>query len=194
MLTTLATLKLRLGLELFDTTDDTVLTNLLKLVSARFAAECNRLFDYGAGLTFEFRGDERNLLVDHPPIQSVSQFELKTSEMEGWIIQAPTTYLISPRKTLVELLEPLGSSLQLGRVTYAGGFVLPGATPIGDQLSLPDEIEQSCIEQVAYWYQRRSQLGLVSSTTDAGVIQQFQSSDLLPQVRAVLNHFERWVN
>ena len=38
MLTQLPTIKTRLGLDLFDTTDDVLLTSLLKHVSARFAA------------------------------------------------------------------------------------------------------------------------------------------------------------
>jgi len=60
--------------------------------------------------------------------------------------------------------------------------------------ALPDDLEQACIEQVAYWYQRRAQLGLVSISSGDSTVQQFQSSDLLPQVRAVLTHYERWVN
>ena len=83
MLAQLSTIKSRLGLEQFDTTDDLILTNLLRHVSARFALECNRTFDYGAGLTFEFRAEQINILVDRPPIQLVSQFDLKTTEPEG---------------------------------------------------------------------------------------------------------------
>ena len=54
MLTQLTTVKSRLGLEQFDPTDDALLTNIIKHVSARFAAECNRTFDYAAGATYEF--------------------------------------------------------------------------------------------------------------------------------------------
>jgi len=194
MLTQLATLKARLGLELFDTAEDVGLTNLLRHVSARFAAECNRAFDYTAGASCEFRGDQINIVVDRPPIELVSQFELKSSESEGWILQPGVEYLVSPRKCLVELAEPLGSVRQVGRITFTGGYVLPGTAPTGNQIALPDEIEQACIEQVAYWYSRRAQLGLLSISSDAGVVQQFQSTDILPQVRAVLNHYERWVN
>src|SRR5207248_4804941 len=75
MLTQLSTIKSRLGLDPFDTADDLLLTSLLKHVSARFAAECNRIFDYGAGLTYEFRADQLNILVDHPPIELVSLFQ-----------------------------------------------------------------------------------------------------------------------
>jgi len=187
MLTQLSTLKARLGLEIFDTTDDATLTNLLRHVSARFAAECNRTFDFGAGVTNEFRADQINVVVDHPPIELISQFDLKSSESEGWILQSGVEYLLSPQKSLIELAQPLGSVRQLGRVTYTGGYVLPGAAPTGNQIALPDALEQGCIEQVAYWYSRRTQLGLLSVSSDAGIVQQFQSTDLLPQVRATLN-------
>src|SRR6266481_10192218 len=194
MLTQLSSLKARLGLEIFDTTDDATLTNLLRHVSARFAAECNRNFDYGSGLTHEFRADQTNIVVDRPPIELVSQFDLKSSESEGWIVQSDVGYLLSPQKCVVELSEPLGSVRQLGRVTYTGGYLLPGTAPTGNQIALPDDVEQACIEQVAYWYSRRTQLGLLSISSEAGIVQQVQSTDLLPQVRATLKHYERWVN
>jgi hypothetical protein len=184
MLTQLATIKTRLGLDLFDTSNDPLLTSLLAHVSARFAAECNRVFDYGAGLTYEFRADQLNIVVDHPPIQSVAQFDLKSTETEGWLLQSSISYLLSPTRTVIELAQPLGGSRQLGRVTYTGGYVLPGATPSGDQIALPDEVELACVEQAAYWYQRRGQLGLVSVNSGPGLVQQYQKADLLPQVQA----------
>ena len=192
MLTQLATLKARLGLEAFDPTDDVLLTNIIKHVSARFAAECNRIFDYGIDLTYEFSAEQLNISVDHPPIERVSRFELKTSEGEGWIPQSGMDYLISPHKTLIELKVPLGTMWQLGRATYSGGYILPGATPTGSQMALPDDLEQCCVEQAAYWYQRRTQLGLVSIASEGSVVQQFQTADLLPQVKAVLKHYARW--
>jgi len=133
--------------------------------------------------------------VDRPPIELVSQFHLKTTEAEGWILQSSISYLLSPAKAVIELAEPIGIAGQLGRVTYTGGYILPGTTPTGNQIALPDELELSCIEQVAYWYQRRTQLGLLSVSSEGGsTVQQFQSSDLLPQVRAVLKRYERYVN
>ncbi len=194
MLTQLSTLKSRLGLDQFDTTDDVLLTNILNLVSARFSAECNRVFEYGADLTYEFRANQLSIIVDHPPIELVSQFELKTTESEGWIVQSPIDYLLSPKKAVIELVFPLGSSRQLARVTYTGGYILPSTTPTGSQIALPDDLEQACVEQAAYWYQRRAQLGLMSVTSGDSTVQHFQTSDLLPQVQAVLTHYERWMN
>src|SRR5713226_8322875 len=141
MLAQLSTIKSRLGLEAFAPDDDALLTNLLKHVSARFAAECNRIFDYGAGLTYEFRAEQLNIVVDHPPIALVSQFDLKTTESEGWLPQSSVSYLLSPTRTVVELAQPLGSSRQLGRLTYTGGYILPSTAPTGSQIALPDDIE-----------------------------------------------------
>ena len=54
MLTQLSTLKTRLRLNSFDLDDDPLLTSLINHASGRFAKECNRIFDRGAGVTFEF--------------------------------------------------------------------------------------------------------------------------------------------
>src|SRR4051812_12119286 len=170
MLTQVQTLKSRLGLEAFDPTEDTLLTNILRHVSARFAIQCNRVFDYGAGVTFEFRANQMNIQPDRPPIGSVAGFEIKSSEAEGWLAQSPVDYLLSPTKALIELADPLGTSRQLGRVTYTGGYLLPGGSPGANQVPLPDEIEFACLEQAVYWYQRRAQLGLVSASNDSGIV------------------------
>src|SRR3954465_9679447 len=122
MLTTIASLKSRLGLESFDPTEDPILTNLLKHVSARFAAECNRIFDYGSGLTCEFHANDTQIVVNRPPIELVSQFDLKTTETEGRLPQSSISYLISPKRTVLELEQPIGTSAQIGRVTYTGGY------------------------------------------------------------------------
>ena len=49
MLAQLTTLKTRLGIT--DTTDDTLLTNLIKFASGRFDRECNRSFERAANAT-----------------------------------------------------------------------------------------------------------------------------------------------
>src|SRR5258706_4760853 len=150
MLTQLATIKTRLRLNSFDLDDDPFLTGLIKHASGRFAKECNRTFDRGEGVTFEFRADEMNISPDRYPIESVDSFDLKSSEAEGWIAQADIDCLISPEKCLIELACPLGTSRQKGRVTFTGGYVLPGTAVGAGQTVLPDELEQACLDQVVY--------------------------------------------
>src|SRR5712675_1932805 len=108
MLTTIAALKARLGIEQFESTDDVLITSILKHVSARFEAECNRRFEAQANVAFEFRANEVLVVPDRLPIQSVSAFDLKTSEAEGWTPQNQMDYLLSPQKSVIELAAPLG--------------------------------------------------------------------------------------
>src|SRR2546425_297879 len=137
MLTQLSTVKSRLRLNSFDLDDDTLLTNYIKHASGRFALECNRIFDRAADATFEFHAHERVITPDRYPIESVASFDLKSSEAEGWIAHSNITYLISPQKSVIELAAPLGGSCQIARVTFTGGYVLPGSTPSAGQTALP---------------------------------------------------------
>jgi hypothetical protein len=189
-LTQLSTVKNRLGIT--DTTDDTLLTNFIKLASGRFERECNRLFDRQANTTDEFRGDQIDLRPSRYPIESVSAFHLKTNESDGWIQQTGIDYLIR-RACVVSLLTPIASDLEVLRVTYTGGYVLPGTTPGSGQTALPDEIEQACVEQVAFWYQRRHQLGLTSVPAEGRTFYQIGQIELLPVVQSLLKKHARLI-
>lgn len=181
----LSSVKRRLGIDTADTTDDTILTNAIKAVSARFNKHCNRLFDRTSGDTHEFDAAQKFVLPRCYPIESVSAWHLKSNETDGWEAQSGVDYLIR-RSALLELSTPLGDGAQLGRVTYTGGYVLPGTTPGSGQTALPDDVEQAAIEQAAYWYQRRNQLGLTSVSGEGASLQNFGELDLLPAVRAAL--------
>src|SRR4051812_47279479 len=126
MLTQLATLKARL--EITVTTYDTILTNAIKAVSARFDKECNRVFARDIGITQEFSADRTEILAACYPVEAVTKFELKSTEAEGWAEQAAADYLLR-RSCVISLLNPLGSSAQQARMTYTGGYVLPGTSP-----------------------------------------------------------------
>jgi hypothetical protein len=96
------------------------------------------------------------------------------------------------KQTVLSLTYRLGIEDELGRITYTGGYVLPGSTPGAGQTALPVEISQAASEQVAYLYQNRDRLGLVSVAGQGGLIQQFAQLDLLPFVKEVLKKHERY--
>jgi len=190
MLSQLSTVKQRLGLAESDVIDDALLTSFLAAVSARFERECNRVF----GLTEtdeEFAGDETQLVLKVYPIISITKFDLKQNETDGWVLQANVDYIIR-RGCVISLRSPLGSSGDQGRVTWIGGYVLPGDLPQPGQTVLPADVESAAVEQVAYWYQNRNRLGLVSISAEGGAIQQFAQLDLLPNVKPTLRKYERW--
>ena len=191
LLTQLSTVKNRLGIT--DTTDDTLLTNFIKFAGGRFELECHRSFERAVNAVEEFSGDVREIRVARYPIESVSQFHLKTNETDGWQLQSDVEHVIR-RACVISLGGAFGSQAQQGKVTYTGGYVLPGNTPGSGQTALPDDLEQACVEQVAYWYQNRHRLGLLSVPADGRTFYQLAKIDLLPQVESVLSRYERWEN
>lgn len=194
MLCQLSDLKTRLKIAEADVVDDAVLEAFIAGVSQRFDEECNRKFALDEYARFEFRGDEINVLVDRFPIVGVTLFELKETEAEGFVeVTEPGDYLVNSTRSIIELASPLGTSRQLARVQFSGGYVLPGGTVGTGQTALPSDIEQAAIEQCAYFYQRKDQLGLVSVSGEGGSISQFAALDLLPSVKAVLKGRTRWL-
>ena len=124
-------------------------------------------------------------------IESVTKFETKSNETDGWIEQTGVQYLIR-RQCVVSLSSPLDTRPStLARLTYAAGYVLPGTTPGAGQTALPDDLEQAAVEQVSYWFRTRDKTGLLRSWPSGGTYESFLQSDLLRDVRAVLKRYER---
>ncbi len=197
MLTQLSSVKARLGILDANSTYNALLTTAIKAASGRFARECNRIFDRGVNVTHEFPAFHTELIPPRYPIEAVAGFDLKETEAIGWVPQTPVPdYLIRQAGEIPCIVSIVGSALgnteQLARMTYTGGYVLPGTVAGAGQTALPPEIEAQCIEQVAYWYARRDQLGLTSVSGQGGSIQALSSLDLLPSVKAVLKAYRRF--
>ncbi len=197
MLSTLAALKARLSIPDTDPQHDDLLTGVLTALSARFDQETNRTLARTINATFEFDPADTEICVPVYPIESVSKFELKTTEAEGWVEQTNIDYIIR-RACITSLpaplnLQPATFNFQqsIARVTYTGGYVLPGTTPSPGQTPLPSDLEQACIEQAAAWFLRRDMVGLDTSWPKGGILQRFSKLDLLLPVQQVLNRYRR---
>lgn len=203
MLTQLATVKTRLGIQTADVTDDAILTNAILAVSARFENDCNRTFGYAQNVIEEFGGDETEIRCRFYPIdltqaitfQFLQTLQTNSSQPTGW--QSPTDppdYIVR-RDCVISLSSQLADWRSQARVTYSGGYILPdGSSAAGATVPLPDDLQQSAVEQVCYWYQNRNRLGLVAVSGEGGSISQYAQLDLLPSVKAVLRNYIRWVN
>src|SRR5436305_102305 len=120
MLAQLSTLKSRLGIDEFNVQYDTLLTNALTALSARFDRECNRTFARTAAATHEFDATDLEISLPCYPIESVTKFELKENETDGWLEQTGVEYLIR-RNCIISLPSPfctLHSAFCICRVTY----------------------------------------------------------------------------
>jgi hypothetical protein len=195
MLTQLSTLKARLAIPDTDPQYDALLTNAIKSVSARFDKETNRTLARTQNATHEFDPDDTEILVPCYPIESVSKFEQKTTESEGWQEVQPAPDFLIRKNCIISLSQPFilhPSSFSLLRATYSGGYVLPGATPAPGQTPLPGDLEQAAVEQSAFWFQHRDELGIDTTWPHLGTYEKFLQSDLLPEVRAVLSRYTRY--
>src|SRR5436190_5696952 len=198
MLSTLSSVKARLAIPDLNVEFDDLLTTAITALSARFDRETNRTLTRTANSTFEFDACEIEIIPPCYPIESVSKFEIKSTEAEGWVEQPNIDYLIR-RSSVISLQSPLsttgqsGSDLSTSRVTYTGGYVMPSDTPGPGQTPLPSDLEQAAVEQVAYWFQNRDKLGLLRYWPKDGIYLQLSGLDLLPSVSAVLLKYRRWV-
>src|SRR6266480_1934045 len=171
MLTQLSTVKARLALTVTDY--DGILTNAIKAVSDRFDKETNRTLARTTAATHEFGADETEVSPPCYPIESVTKFETKSNETDGWIEQTGVSYLLR-RQCVVSLSSPLDTRPStLARLSYSAGYVLPGTTPGAGQTALPDDLEQAAVEQVAYWFMNRNILGLDTIWPHGGTYEKF---------------------
>ncbi len=193
MLTQLSTIKSRLAIPDLDTTYDALLTTAASALSARFDKECNRTFARTEGATFEFDAGDTELTPPCYPIEAVTKWEAKTSELDGWIEKSGADYLIRSGCVISlrwpTLYSPPSSQ---ARITYTGGYVLPGTEPGPGQAPLPADIQQACVEQIAFWFQNRDHLGLKTYWPSGTAYYQFAAFDLLDSVKTTLKKHTRW--
>lgn len=192
MLTTLSTIKARLALLDTDTQYDALLTNTIKALSVRFDKECNRTLARTENFAQEFDAGLGEICAACYPIESVARFELKSAESSGWLPAIAPEFLVRGG-CIISLEESLGATGQLGRVIYTGGYVMRGAAPGAGQRPLPDDLEQAAVEQVVCWFQNRDRVGIIREWPKGGTYLQLADLDLLPNVRAVLRPYLRYV-
>jgi hypothetical protein len=200
MLAQLSSLKTRLGIADADLSSDDTLNAFLSNLSARFDKETNRTLARTVDATFEFDPDDVEIIPPCYPIESVSKFELKQNETDGWSEITGVTYTIR-RACVLSLDSSLNpqqptlntSRVAVARVTYTGGYVLPGDTADTGQTPLPSDIEQSVIEQAAAWYLRKDQVGLEIRWDKGGAYLRISQLPLLPQVQTVIAKHQRYL-
>ena len=74
------------------------------------------------------------------------------------------------------------------QVVYVGGLI-EKISGVNASTNVPWDLRMAAIRQVAYWYQRRSSLGLLSESIGGGSVSIKSEQDLLEDVRAVLNNY-----
>lgn len=190
MITLLSTVRNRLGLTETETQHDQLLTRAIEATGAAFERRCRRALFRTAGALYEFPADQTELRVACYPVESVLCFEVKDNEIEGWVLRDAPTYVVR-EECVISLRTALGLPTAQGRVTYVGGYVMPGQAVGAGQHAFPPDLEHAAIEQIAAWFYHRDKVGLLRSWPSGGTFQHFSELPLLPQVEALLSRYER---
>ncbi len=184
--------KKRLAILESDIQYDELLGWMIDRVGERFGSECDRVFDRTLGDQVEFEASALFVTGRALPIESVTKFETSTPGAGAWVEVTDVDYLVRSQ-AVVSLLVPIGTSEQRARVTYTGGYVMPGDVVGAGQVGLPGVLTWACAEQVAFWFQQRDQVGRVTSGSSGAAYQTVRDVDLLPGVRAVLRRYRRLI-
>src|SRR5438045_9383096 len=107
MLSTLSSPKLRPAIDALNVQYD-LLTNALTSLSSRFEKYTNRTLSRTVNTTHEFGGDDTEVIPTCIPVETVSKFELKSNEAEGWLEQTNVEYIIR-NSSVIYLTSRIGS-------------------------------------------------------------------------------------
>lgn len=188
MLTTLAKLKERLSL--IDATKDALLTQIIAGVGARFDNETGRTLARTVGATDEFPAQDLAVALRCYPLETITKLETKTTEAIGWVETDPGDILLHQNAVLC-FNSPLGSQGTIARITYTGGYVMPGEIPAPGQAALPPILEAAAIEQAAMWYQLQGSVGIFRVEATTGTYLEVGDRYWVPWVRTVLRRYRR---
>lgn len=188
-----ADVKDRLGLT--SSEYDTVIDRIILGIESIFNKETHRkLVLNAADETYDFTGGMSIIVLPRYPIVSVTSIK----EAIDYDFAAATALLSG---TDYKLNYDSGRLYRLNeewldwpdgcRIIYKGGYKAAGATPSTGETAMPDDLREAAILQSSFVFKRRDDIGLSSVSHDGGSIQSFSSLDLLPQVKNILESYQR---
>ena len=205
-LCTLEQVKRQLSIPLTDETDDTVLGEIIDGVSAQLARAAGRVVRGAVCL-------EKTTLVETHSIPESAQWiwlaawpivavtEVKEASLGGF---DDVDALVENEGFQIDIAT--GGLARVGRwlygvntvrISYTGGFTPPdvylaqGYQATAGEINLPDDLQAAAAKQVAFYSNRRSQLGVTSMSAQGGSIATYAKDDLLPDVLHTIERFRR---
>ena len=189
MITTLQKVKDRL--QIIDTSVDTLLTQLIETVGARFDNETGRKLERTVGFVEEFTADQTVMALGCGPVEAVTKIETWGVDAVAWTEVTPGYGLTAG--SVLRLTETVGDANTRMRITYTGGYVFPPTEPAAGQTALPPILERAAIEQVAFMYQLRTSAGVYRVEVSGGTYLEVSDREWVPWVRTVLSRFRRMI-
>jgi len=177
--TTLDNVKGWLGLDPSQTTDDALLTRLITAASGFIRTWCNRDFVSQSYIETRNGTGARMLALANTPITEVDSVSVDGAPIPAGGLQTPGFTFSATMLVLNGYRFTRG--LANVQITYVAGYA-----------TVPDEIEQACIELVSFRYRERARIG-VSSEAMAASTSSYQVRDVPPSVATLLNLYKKVV-
>jgi hypothetical protein len=175
-----------------DPSEQMYIESLIDAFAERAERETGRTFDYlTATQYFDILPGQRAIRVARYPIASVTGI---WEDGDGKF-DDPTNELIDADDYDIKAMGDRGvvrmrfRSFWVGegtvKITYVGGLARQSQGVGG----VPSDIRNSAIRQVAYWYQRRSSLGVTGENIGGASVSILAAQDLLEDVGRVLANY-----
>jgi len=199
-------IKVRMGYEVTDKTDDEMLTQIIRGISSAFDTFAERVFILNQAAVTEYYEGDMELYVKRWPIYSITS--IKVAGDWDWTnadaLVSDVDYRSQPQNGRIYYMPgaswPVDSYRSSGdfpcgidniQIIYRGGYIGPGGTVLAGQTGLPDDIREACIQQTCFYLKRRHDIGLTAVSAEGQSITKFSPYDLLPSVKKILARYKR---
>lgn len=169
-----------------DANSDAVLTTLITNVSALIETYCNRVFALAGYTETRNGGTGQKMFLMNGPVVSVSSVTVNGSAIPpapdaisyGFVWDSSTVY-IRPGGYPGEFCK----GIQNVTIAYTAGYA-----------SIPPEVNQACVEWVAFKFAKRSRIDEKSQTLGQQQVIAFDTSDMPKSVKTALQPYVRWTS
>jgi hypothetical protein len=192
---TLADVKDRIGLTVTDY--DGVINRILSGIEYIFNESTQRtLILNSVDVTEYYTGGGPYLQLTRYPVKSITSIkEAVDYDFDNAVaLVADTDYRLVAAGKKGLIYRPYTSWLELPDVTqviYKGGFVAAGQTAGSGETAMPADLREAAIEQAAYFYKHKDDIGLSSASFKGESFNKFADINLLPMVEAILKNYKR---
>ena len=157
--------------------DEPLLSSLIGACGAFFETVTGRSFGLATHTEIRDGMGSQDMFVRNPPIVSISAITIGLETIPAGGPLSPG-YLFDDKRIILRGYR-FWKGLMNVSLTYTGGYA-----------TIPDDLAQACIEQVALRYKERPHFDM-SSKSNAGETTSFVMADMKPSTKAVLDRYRR---
>jgi len=171
-----------MGITNVNPTDDTLIDNLIDRVTELFESYCKRNFFAAAYTEYHSPASrDKRIFPKNFPVNSITSIHDDPDRTYGsdTLITASEYGIMGDDATVEWIDGAFAGGTNSVKIIYNGGYS-----------TIPEDLSQGCIEEVARRFRRRKDIDVTQKTQPDGSTQQL-AGDFLPQTKIVLNLYKK---